>query len=175
MKLIDFSAYVFLPLLLFVSSVIFVDAEIFPLFGQLSFLLVCLILFSKPIGVIFRWKFLNRFIARRRQAGVSAFWLFAFHAGGIIYSYGLGPGSFSSAPLLFGLVAGIGMIILGMTSNDYSMRLLKGKWKKVQNIAVPTFFLILLHVSLIEGEALKGIVIGGLYIVLKIIERKKAR
>jgi DMSO/TMAO reductase YedYZ heme-binding membrane subunit len=50
--------------------------------------------------------------------------------------------------LFIGLLAIIGMIILGLTSNFFSIKLLGNNWKRIQWLAYPILFLSKLHADL---------------------------
>ena len=64
--------------------------------------------------------------------------------------------------LSWGLVAFIGMFILGITSNKLSAIKLKRNWKKVQRLAYPAFAFTMIHAALASRE-------GGSYIALLVI------
>ena len=66
-------------------------------------------------------------------------------------------------------------MILGLTSNKMSQKLLKKNWKRVQYLSYAALFLVLLHVSLAEGEIGLFFLVGGLFIVLKVLEFKKVK
>jgi len=70
--------------------------------------------------------------------------------------------------LFWGAVAGIGMILLGLTSNNISVRLLKKNWKRLQRIAIPVYFLISIHKFIASDEGLIPVlVIFVVYVVLR--------
>lgn len=170
--------YIFLPLGLVVGSVLFGEADIFRLYGTLAQLLLIYVLFIKPIGVIFNFKWMTRQLAYRRQLGVASFWLSLFHAVMFVFDRGIysidrymGIDNY----LFYGMLAMIGILILGVTSNNRSVAFFKSKWKKIQYLAYPSLFLVLLHVSMVRGNMLWFYSLGGIYVVLKILEWKKVK
>ncbi|GAH36082.1 unnamed protein product, partial [marine sediment metagenome] len=120
----------------------------------------------------------RRAVAYRRESGMASFWLFIFHAGGLIYTRNLTTLStyFTTTFLFWGLVAGVGMIILAATSNDESIIYFKRKWKRLQYIAYPVLFAVLAHSSLWANDNLnKFFMYSGIFIVLKTLEFSKVK
>lgn len=172
-KTINIISYVVTPLALVVASIGWPQKDTFLFFGEVAQFLLFGILFIKPIAVISGIAWLRRNLAYRRQLGVMAFWTALFHSVLFIYDkelYSVSDFVGFDNYLSYGAWALVGMIILGITSNTVSVRLLKRNWKRVQYIAYPTLFLTLLHTAMIEGELAKFFVIGGVYSILKIVE-----
>jgi len=169
-------SYYCLPLLLIVMTISNPNDENFVLLGERAELLLYFTLFIKPIAKIIKSTMLLKLIGYRRQFGVATFWLFLFHAGGQIYTRGLFRIAYYTdvnSNIFWGALAAIGMITLGITSNNISVKLLKKNWKKVQTIAYPTLFFVLVHISIAEGEPQKFILIGIVYALLKVLEWKR--
>jgi methionine sulfoxide reductase heme-binding subunit len=94
----------------------------------------------------------------RRQLGVMTFFYACMH----FSSYFLREGDFDVALkqltqkvyLLFGLSALLTLLLLAATSNNWSVRRLKfQKWKKFHRLVYAAFFLITIHVLLIEKRS----------------------
>lgn len=163
--------YYALPLLLLILSLIYPAREFFVLLGEWAQRLLVFLLFVKPIAMISYSKFFIRAVNFRRESGIASFWFFLFHAGGLIYTRNLTLASFQISFLFWGLVAGIGMIILAATSNDESVRYINKSWKRLQYLAYPVLFAVLIHSSLWANNNLnKVFILGGVFIILKILE-----
>lgn len=54
---------------------------------------------------------------------------------------------FKELDIFSGTIAFIIMAVLGIISNNFSVRLLKGMWKKIQIFTYPLFFIVVLHVA----------------------------
>lgn len=169
-------AYYIVPAALLVLSLANANSRLFAFFGNAALVLVVINLYIRPLALILPNSYFNFFLTLRREFGVAAVWFFLFHAGGFIYSYGLlGSKSFLdyTSFLFWGSLAAVGMIILGLTSNDYATRKLKQNWKKVQMVAYPTLFLALFHAGLASGQLRNFFVWGGIYLGLKFLQWKK--
>jgi len=150
---------------------------LFARFGQGALIIIIAILFLKPVAKILNIKILKRLLIYRRQFGIASFWLFVFHSLGmwqIIKGYAdlnlyLNP----RVNIFYGLLAAIGMIILGISSNNIAVKKLKQNWKRVQYVAYPVLFLILYHAALAEDNVPRFYIISGLFVLLKILEWSK--
>lgn len=175
-KITEILAYYSLPLLLVALSIWYPNnGETFSLMGEAAEILLVFLLFISPLAKIFPLTPIRKLMPYRRQIGVATFWLALFHAGGLIASWELYYLSWYFDPndhFLYGLIALIGMIILGVTSNNISFRFFQKNWKKIQYLAYPTLFFTLLHSSMASGEMEKFFVVGGVYVVLKVMEWK---
>lgn len=171
-------SYGIVPIIGLGVSIVSPLGELFRKFGELAQLGLFVILFMKPIAFIVPLNFLKRALTYRRQMGVTVFWLAFFHSIGFLYTNGL----WSLDDFLgwknhyfYGGIAMVAMTILGVTSNDRSLRLFRRNWKRIQYLTYPTLFLVLLHVSLVKGEMVKLYVVGGLFLLLKFLEAKRFR
>lgn len=180
-NLIQYLCYYLLPVVMFFATFFTVyssgDAyELVVSFGDFALKLLILILFVKPLGVIFpKISLFKKLVTFRRELGVLAFWAAIFHSITLMYYLGLFSvnealkyTSFTSFAL-WGFLALIGMTILGLTSNKLSVMKLKKNWKKLQYLAYPTFLFVLVHVYL-SYKDITYIIIGIIFILLKIIE-----
>jgi len=167
-----------LPLLLLLLSFLAVDKELFAVMGIVAELLLIFLLFVKPVAVVFKSRFFARVVSYRKELGIASFWFFFYHAAGLIYVKKLleNVTSFSEMYLVWGLIAGFGMVLLGITSNNFSLRFMKKHWKHLQYLAYPVLFASIAHSGLYQfGTYTKGIVIFGVFVVLKILEFSKVK
>jgi DMSO/TMAO reductase YedYZ heme-binding membrane subunit len=171
-KLLQLGVYYFLPLGLLIASIAFrFDGEFFEELGRPALNLLIFILFLTPVTQILDWKILKVLMTWRREFGLASFWFFVFHTAGMVYvkrlieiSDYMNPASY----LFWGAIAGVGMLILGFTSNDFSVRFLRKKWKRVQYIAIPTLFFAQAHASLAdEGTIVPAFLLFGFYLLAR--------
>jgi len=180
-KIVQYLCYYILPsimlILIITSQILKIDNyELLTEFGKYALYLVLVILFAKPISIIFnKVNFFRIIMSFRREMGVLAFWFAMFH--GILLMFYLKLISINSLPLLidikgmlfWGVLALFGMFLLGITSNTLSQIKLKQKWKKLQYLAYPTLAFILIHKAIVKDE-FEPYIILGIYVILKIIE-----
>ncbi|NCN87736.1 MAG: hypothetical protein GW941_02475 [Candidatus Pacebacteria bacterium] len=168
-KLVRTISYYLAPLFVLLLVFMFPDYKLFLNLGNAAMLLVTANLFLKPIVVLFPFKILKKFMHYRREVGVLSFWMFVGHALGMFVSqaYTIQDVLDFNLFIILGMIAGYGMIILALTSNNLAVKYLKRNWKKVQQLAYPTFFIIVAHAALAEGEIGKVFLFGGSFIVLK--------
>lgn len=76
--------------------------------------------------------------------------------------------TFTQVNYVAGFIAVLILIPLFFTSNKKSMRLLKSKWKNLQNFAYAAIFLSLIHVVLLEKTWLIYTIIVGVGFVIRI-------
>jgi sulfoxide reductase heme-binding subunit YedZ len=173
-KVVDPLVYYIFPMGLIVYSVFFPSSELFNILGGLSKKLLIFLLFIKPVAKILHSKLLMKVTGYRRQLGLITFWLFFVHTAGLIYLYNLwSVNDYLTAKHLIGVIAGIGLIILAITSNDYSIKLLKNNWKKLQYLVYPVLFGVLYHTSINEyGNLNEFYIICGVFVALKLLEWK---
>jgi DMSO/TMAO reductase YedYZ heme-binding membrane subunit len=175
-SIINSLIYYGLPIILLILSINSKGKHLFNNLGTISEYLLIIIMYSKPLCIILNSKILTKLVCFRRQLGVASFWFFFFHMAGLIYIFNLTKISQYlnvSSSLFYGALAAIGMLILTITSNDYSLKLLKQNWKKLQYIAYPTFLLVLFHISMAQSEFSEFIIFGSIFIILKTIEWTK--
>lgn len=119
-------------------------------FGRVSFFYLTLALAVTPIISLMKKE---GFAPYRRVFGVLSF-LFAIAHTALYFSteYTYQKtffvlAHFKELDVFSGVIAFIIIAILGITSNNYSVRLLKGTWKKIQVFAYPLFLIAALHVA----------------------------
>jgi DMSO/TMAO reductase YedYZ heme-binding membrane subunit len=171
----DVCAYYLLPIVL---AFVVIDAQhthVFAQFGSAAMALLIALLFLKPIAMITQMRLLQRLLIYRRQVGVAMMWLALFHTIGLIHPEKIVDVANYSMDnfVLYGAIAMVGTLLLGITSNDYSMRLLKGNWKKLHYAAYPILLLTLIHAGMASGEMMKIFVITGMFLILKTLEWNK--
>ena len=164
--------YYILPLILITLGIIFPENSYFKELGEWAERLLVFLLLSKPISKIFSNPLFTRVVGYRTELGVASFWFFLIHSAGLFITKSLTILEMFKTPYLFwGSISGIGMIILGITSNNLSMKLFSKNWKKIQYLAYPVLFAALAHSSLIgNGNLNKFYLIGGIYSILKLME-----
>lgn len=164
--------YFVLPFFLALVSYFLMHKWIFNLMGSIAEYLLIFLLFVKPVALIFKIKFLYPVISYRRQLGVASFWFFFFHAAGLMYIMDLWNFQAFYEPYMYlGLAAGIGMLLLSVTSNDKSVRYFRRNWKRLQYVAYPVLFGTLAHTSLATyGDLNKFWIVSIPYALLKLFE-----
>ena len=175
-KIARIGSYYVYPIVLAVASITFPSADLFKKFGTLAFYLLAGNLLLRPAVVLVRYSPLQVLFTLRREIGIASFWSYLFHSLGMINTFALKPNELLSEPgsaLFFGALAGLGMYTLALTSNDFAVRLLKRNWKRLHRIVYIVFFLSLYHYSMAEGEPAKLYLLGGVFIVAKILEFRK--
>ncbi len=164
-------AFYVLPVALVLIGIIFPEKEIFVAMGEWAERVLVFLLMVKPVSVIFSSKILSRVVGFRKELGLASFWFFLVHAVGLIIVKDIEFTDLMSVPFLtWGLFAGVVMVILGVTSNEKSVVLLKRNWKRIQYLAYFALFGTLLHTSLVAGNMMKFYVVFGIFLVLKVLE-----
>jgi sulfoxide reductase heme-binding subunit YedZ len=140
-------------------------------FLLLNLLVGILLSFSKAIP--FAWPRASRFLLQeRRWLGVITFLFLIFH----LFLYWAIEGfeqkgfeqMYTKNYLIFGSLAWLIMLVLAVTSNDFSVRRLGGKkWKNLHRLAYLASALITLHVLSIEkADLIKyGSLLGALWLL----------
>lgn len=142
--------------------------------GTIGILLLLGILYIKPLTRVFpKLKIFLTLLRYRRQLGVASFYILLFHGLGLMIALGVfSNNQFKPQPfLLWGLIGLFLMFILYLTSNNFSVRLLKRNWKRLQMIAYIAALAAIIHVVLI-GEMIFAILFG-IYIIFKVLEWRK--
>jgi sulfoxide reductase heme-binding subunit YedZ len=139
--------------------------------GELGYNLILLMLFISPILKIFSKIKILRFISGfRKELGMLSFWALSVHFVGqsldlnifnkidnlFLYDY-----------LIYGFLAYIGIFILGVTSNKFSMKFFGKKWFLIHKVLYLVLILSVIHVVLIKGD-LSGYFVLVLFFILKL-------
>lgn len=117
--------------------------------NALSFLEI--IIFMKPVLVIIGHPRQYKILHFRRHLGIIAFWFALFHSLWIMitrWRRNIDQYLWINNYLLWWILAMIIMLILGITTNYYSIKKLWSKRKKIQYLTYPVFFLVLIHQAL---------------------------
>jgi len=80
-----------------------------------------------------------------------------------------------SGKFVYGSVALGGIIVLGLTSNNFSQRVLKRNWKRVQMLAYPVLFLVLFHAAVANDSYALFTLVSVAYAGAKWWEYRKVR
>ncbi len=124
--------------------------------GRIAMTYLTVTLMITPISAyISEDSFRKNFIQLRKLFWLAGFCFFLFHAVQyILIEYGYHQFAdfitniIQRPDALSGVIAGSIMLILGLTSNQFSMNILGGKvWKGVQSLAYPVFLLALIHIA----------------------------
>ena len=173
-------AYAVVPIAGLFATVFFPSRELFRGMGSVAQAGLLAIIFMKPIAFVVPLRFLQRALVYRRQMGVATFWFALFHSVGFMYTYNLlSPREFFGWTNTL-LYAGVAMLMLGVlaaTSNNAAVRHLKGNWKRIQYLAYPALFLVIIHSSTIRSRVdFASIILAvAAFCVLKYAQAKKFR
>lgn len=176
-RLVSLAVYVVLPL-----ALVALWASPLALFfarqmGELAQALLLLLLFMKPAAVIFNIRILRRALVYRRQMGVVVFYLALFHFALLVNPARLLDFSYYTVGnhVLYGAPALLILALLGITSNDRALKLLRRNWLRLHKLAYLALVLVIIHSALANGELFKIILIIPLYAALKILEYRGTR
>jgi len=177
-KYLSIFSYYVAPILLAVISLLYPDKEFFKLLWEWSLYLIIFIVFIKPIALVFGFKKILSYMFLRRQFWVLSFYFAFFHTAGFIYImklYSIEDYLWLDNYLFWWAVAMIWMFILYITSNNFSVKLLKANWKKLQYITYPTLFLVVLHVAVLKHEYAWYFLLLTVFVILKTLEYKNVK
>jgi DMSO/TMAO reductase YedYZ heme-binding membrane subunit len=148
-------------------------------FGEWARNILLGLLFLSPLARLFPISLLQLLMGLRRQLGILFAYLVSVHGLGYFldpnfFQFAIAP--FLSSPLqidprlLCGMVAYVLTLPLLLTSNDLSLKLLKGNWKKLHRIVYVVFVLGMLHAFTIREASgwWEAALVIGAYLVLKI-------
>lgn len=143
--------------------------------GNFGYYLLLFLMFASPISKITNCKFWKRIVLLRRELGVLSFYPLAIHTLGLMIYFRLfESGALGviindfGARMIYGFIGIFFMIILAATSNNYFLKKLKTKWKKVQMLAYVALLFSILHVAMAKNRLLDYFLLGS-YLILKII------
>ncbi len=130
--------------------------------GEWSARLIILALMLTPLSMIFRGRrWMQWLVQRRRAFGVAGFAYALLHL--VFYLLDMETVENVLAEILAlgiwtGWAAFFLFLPLALTSNDASMRALRGAWKRVQRLAYPAAILTLVHWMFIHDNAAAALV-----------------
>lgn len=143
------------------------------IFAKLSWFLLIFILYVRPLADIFRWKIFFEIMRYRKWMGIVCGVSAILHA--FLFLYKINSlGSFFTRSafwhldsfLGWGSLALVAMMFPLLTSNLFSQKLLKRNWKRVQQVTYLTFVFTGIHVSMVRGSWLSGLVPAVVWVVL---------
>jgi sulfoxide reductase heme-binding subunit YedZ len=175
-KIIPPFVYYFLPLVLFSLS-IFADIKgLLIIYGNIALYMLTITLYISPLSALTNIKLFKKLMTWRRELGLTTFWIYLAHGVGQTLRYGFTADNFAPSiknNLFFGALAGFGLLLMALTSNDYAVRKLKRNWKRLHRIVYAVYFLALYHASLGAGNFNKFYLLGGTYFLLKLAQYRK--
>ncbi len=178
-QIVHYLFYGLIPLILLFNLLFIKNVEILSQLGEWAWQLLILVLFIKPIVKILGRKELMWLLTYRRELAILCAYLAFAHLVGSIVTLKIYKIE-NYLPLdnfLFpAAIASIIFIILYLTSNNASMRLLKRNWKRLQSLSYLLLPLISLHQILLEQELedIFGLLsLNIIFLILKILEYKK--
>lgn len=153
--------------------------------ANLALIALTITIFARPVVSLFpQIPLIKYLMTLRRQIGIASGIFALTHVLLVSNQFGgpivlaqtiinLGIGS----SLFFGSLALLVMITLLITSNDYSIRLLKRNWKNLHQLVHLLFILVLIHRGLREGQfaIFQAIILIIILYVLRYLSYKKSR
>ncbi len=146
-------------------------------FGITGFTILVFIMFVKPLSRFFQnITLFFTIVSLRRQLGVATCYLILGHVGGLFLTTKLLAHIDKwiinvKGNLFMGAVSLILIVILALTSNNFSVQKLKRNWKRLHYIAYPALFAAIMHKFGMGGsEIYVPLSIIGIFILLKILE-----
>lgn len=176
-RTLSVTCYAALPVLLLLISFFAPSFGFFISAGQAAEWGLVVILFASPLNVVWpNWP-ARHILVFRRQLGVAIVWLALVHGGGLMWEYGLFKASYFLGLdnyYFYGALGLIALLVLGLTSNNIAVRMLKRNWKRVQYLSYVALFLVLVHVGMAHHHnSGSAIMIGTLFIALKILQHSR--
>lgn len=135
--------------------------------GRLGWYFLIGIMLIRPLAdVLPGFRILRSLVPFRKEFGIAAAWFMILHAYGAFAVQGKNIffAVFNARywqlnnPVMWGILGLFCVTLLLLTSNNYSIKLLRKNWKRVQMLSYPLFLFVAIHVALIRGR------IGGVII-----------
>ena len=140
--------------------------------GEWSARLIIVALVLTPLSMLLpRVRIVGWLLRRRRAFGVAAFAYALLHLAFYAAEMETLANILAEVELLgiwTGWAALLLMLPLALTSNDASMRALKGGWKKLQRLAYPMALLTLVHWIVVHNSLVEALVQAGPLILLEL-------
>lgn len=139
-------------------------------FGKVAFFYLILTLLITPLITLLKRPRLNlyrrvfwvlSFFSAIAHAGVYFSQEFQYHGTFFVLKHFQEPDVFS------GTIAFFIIFVLGITSNDFSLRLLRSSWKKIQVFVYPLTCIVILHVAFASRFDIFYMVLIGILIFLR--------
>lgn len=155
---------------------IFIKPELYIEYWDFAWKLLILVLFIRPLSDLFtKYKFLKYWVSLRKELWILS-WVFAItHVIWYLLYNNIDVSILFSwifwSPIWYlwwWMYALIMTIILVITSNNYSMKLLKRKWKTIQRLSYLMFIFTAVHIAMINDweEFLSTLSIVIVYIII---------
>jgi len=143
--------------------------------GELGWNILIGIMLIRPLADVFPGiKLLHSLVLFRKEFGIASAWLMILHAYGNFAAGGknifveiLKPEYWKlSHPLMWGILGLIVVTVLLLTSNSFSMRVLRQNWKRIQKSAYLLFFLSAIHIALISEDGIVKVILPVLLVMI---------
>jgi DMSO/TMAO reductase YedYZ heme-binding membrane subunit len=177
-KTLQIIAYYLAPLAGLGILIIYPERFLLNYSGYIALGSLALVLLIHPLEILIPIKFMKRLMFMRREIGVLCFWAALLHGTGYLIrmNFDLKWGYLN--PITWGYIALALLIILGITSNNLSIRIFGVHWKHIQRLSYVALPATLLHVELVKFKTFYLTLISiSVYIALRIwtarIERKR--
>jgi len=133
--------------------------EAHKIFANLSWILLIVILISRPLAEIVGNKILFRFLRYRKRMGIACGLAAISHVVFFLIGSGL-LGVYFSDPMFWspntffgwGSLALVAMFFPLLTSNNFSLRYFGRHWKKIQRLAYLVFVATAVHVAMVKND-----------------------
>ncbi len=143
--------------------------------GEHAWTLFWVTLFVSPLSVLLPGilgQLFQRVMTLRRELGVLITWLVVYHTFFLLVVVADLNQLFAdmtdpSNTWSWGTLAGIAVVIMGITSNNFSIQLLRSMWKRVHILAYVVLLTGMLHVALVENEFGEFLTLFPIYLLLK--------
>ncbi len=139
---------------------IFFTPENYKEMGELSWKLLLILLAIRPLGDIFPdFKILKKLLPLRKEVGILCGTLAIAHSIGFFFQAGISlPAGFLLSEIwdykntyFWGMIGFIIAIVLTLTSNIFSIKLLKTYWKKLHKLTYVFLLTVALHIIFIKA------------------------
>jgi len=127
--------------------------------ARTAFFLLMFLLYLKPLMKIFpNVGLIRKLMLFRRQFGVATFYFALFHMINSIFFY-IEKNNYPVIDTLiwfkYGTISILVLFVMYLTSNNYSVRLLKRNWKKVQGLIHFSVAVLFIHMFLVYSVSFK--------------------
>lgn len=156
--------------------------ETHDIFAKLSWILLNVILISRPLATLTKNKHLFKLLKFRKALGIICGLSAIIHVLFFLYGSGLISTFFTDSRYWslnnfygWGMLALILMLVPLATSNNYSIRLFNKNWKKLQQITYGVYLATAVHIAMISGEFVKVIIPVIIWAILWLLAHYKSR
>jgi len=176
-KLLKILAYIIVPIFLTISEFIVISSGNISILGlftinstdmyigwsqftaRTAFFLLMFILYLKPLMKILpNIGLIRKLMLFRRQLGIATFYFAVFHMINALFYY-LNIHNYNMIDTFiwfkYGTISIFVLFLMYLTSNNYSVRLLKRNWKKLQNLIHFSVAVLFIHMFLVYSVSFK--------------------